>query len=102
MPKLLPRLLAVAAAGAAAVLAVPGTAQALPEQCSYTIDQYARTASSFCASGTGEHRIWVKQCHFLPEVGCSIVMWGEWKPAGQVSSTYISAHTIREVQIHRR
>ncbi|MEV5407891.1 hypothetical protein AB0K60_03490 [Thermopolyspora sp. NPDC052614] len=81
------------------VLGTASGASAAPQDCSYTIANL--TASSFCASGTGEHRIFVMQRHFLPEVG-QIPIYGPWQPVGTVSSTGITPHEILYVQIQRR
>ncbi|MBO3747660.1 hypothetical protein J5X84_16400 [Streptosporangiaceae bacterium NEAU-GS5] len=89
----------VSTTSAAALLAsatIMGTAtgaSAAPTDCTYTVNQSERWATSFCASGTGQHRIHVVQRHFLPEVGL-IVITGPWQPAGVTSYTQISPHTL--------
>jgi hypothetical protein len=98
----------VAAASATAFLTVglvAGTAtgaSAAPTDCSY---QYStgspRYASSFCASGTGWHRIRVLQRHFLPEMGL-IPIEGPWAPPGATSYTGITPHQIVNIWVETR
>lgn len=95
----------VAAASTISLLAagfVTGTATgalAAPTGCGYQIS--GLTASGFCSSGTGEHRIFVMQRHFLPEIG-QIPIYGPWQPAGVASTTGITPHTILYVQVQTR
>ncbi|MBT2229313.1 hypothetical protein [Nonomuraea sp. NEAU-A123] len=95
---------AVAATATLTTGMVFGTAPsafAAPSDCSYQLNTGERWASSYCASGTGEHRIHVLQRHFLPEVGL-IPIEGPWVPAGQTSFTGISPHTTISVWIDTR
>ncbi|MDF5757270.1 hypothetical protein [Spongiactinospora sp. TRM90649] len=85
--------------GAGALIGGATSASAAPTGCSYQIG--GMQASSYCASGTGEHRIHVLQRHFLPEVGL-IPIEGPWVPAGQTSLTRITAHTTVAVWIDTR
>ncbi|MEO3810300.1 hypothetical protein ABGB17_14965 [Sphaerisporangium sp. B11E5] len=87
---------------AAALVAGTGPgAAAVPTGCTVQYSAAERWASSFCASGTGEHRVRVLQRHFLPEVGL-IPIIGPWQSAGVVSYTTISAHTIVNVWAETR
>jgi hypothetical protein len=83
------------------VVAAAPNALAAPTDCSYQLNTSERWASSYCASGTGEHRIHVMQRHFLPEVGL-IPIEGPWAPAGSTSFTTISPHTTINVWIETR
>ncbi|MFC6083427.1 hypothetical protein [Sphaerisporangium aureirubrum] len=78
----------------------PGAA-AVPTGCGVQYSAVERWATSYCASGTGEHRVRVLQRHFLPEVGL-IPIIGPWQPAGTVSYTGISPHTIVNVWVETR
>ncbi|GAA3075693.1 hypothetical protein [Streptosporangium carneum] len=86
---------------AAMVAGTASSASAAPTGCSYQVDHATSTASSYCASGTGEHRVFVLQKHFDPSVGY-IPIYSEWAPAGSVSSTHITGHTIISVQVQTR
>ncbi|MEU7827875.1 hypothetical protein [Nonomuraea sp. NPDC049129] len=83
------------------VLGLGPSAFAAPTGCSYQLNTAERWASSYCTSGTGEHRIHVLQRHFLPEVGL-IPIEGPWAPAGATSYTGISPHTTISVWIDTR
>ncbi|MGW2219860.1 hypothetical protein ACWCSD_33155 [Nonomuraea sp. NPDC001684] len=76
-------------------------ASAAPTGCTYQLNQAERWATSYCPSGTGEHRIHVIQRHFLPEVGL-IPIEGPWVPAGQTSYTGITPHTTVSVWVDTR
>ncbi|WP_067451943.1 hypothetical protein [Actinomadura macra] len=93
--KFFPRKAIVASAvtlGAmAAVPAMAQSASASPTQCSASFT--AGTASSFCASGTGEHRIVCFYTHHIPGVG-TIMSYGPWQPAGSTSSTYCPSDRV--------
>ncbi|GIH94499.1 hypothetical protein ACFFMN_18890 [Planobispora siamensis] len=97
------RWTALASATAFATTAlVTGTASgayAAPTGCSYQIS--GLQASSYCTTGTGEHRIRVLQRHFLPEVGL-IPIIGPWQPAGTASVTGITPHQIVDVWVETR
>jgi hypothetical protein len=86
---------------AALVAGTASSAQAAPTNCSTQVNTQQRWATSFCSSGTGEHRVRVLQRHFLPEVGL-IPIEGPWVPAGSVSYTNISAHTLVNVWVETR
>ncbi|MEZ0073300.1 hypothetical protein [Planotetraspora sp. GP83] len=83
------------------VVGPASSAFAAPTDCSYQLNTVERWASSYCSSGTGEHRIHVLQKHFLAEVGY-IPIEGPWVPAGQTSWTSITAHTVVNVWIETR
>ncbi|MFF4418517.1 hypothetical protein ACFYY8_38815 [Streptosporangium sp. NPDC001559] len=96
------RVSAVCATALLTATMVTGTAtsaSASPTGCSYQIN--GQTASSYCSGGTGEHRVFVLQKHFLAEVGY-IPIYSEWAPAGTTSSTWITAHQIVSVQVQTR
>lgn len=95
------RAAACAALTTGSVLAAAPGASAAPTGCTYQLNQAERWATSYCASGTGEHRIHVLQRHFLPEVGL-IPIVGPWVPAGQTSYTGITAHTTVSVWVDTR
>ncbi|MEO3854276.1 hypothetical protein [Acrocarpospora sp. B8E8] len=92
---------ATAVLAAALVVSTASSALAAPTDCSYQLNTQQRWASSFCATGTGEHRIRVLQRHFLPEVGL-IPIEGPWVPAGSTSFANISAHTTISVWVETR
>ncbi|GAA3414649.1 hypothetical protein [Streptosporangium vulgare] len=83
------------------VTGTASSASAAPENCSYQVNTQERWASSFCATGTGEHRIRVLQKHFLAEVGY-IPIIGPWQPAGTVSFTTITPHTTVSAWVETR
>ncbi len=88
------RVTAAASTVLLAATLVAGTASAAsaaPTGCSYEI--VGRTASSYCASGTGWHRVFVMQRHILPDVGL-IPIASEWQPPGTVSSVQITYHQV--------
>ncbi|MGY0233749.1 hypothetical protein [Longispora urticae] len=90
---------ALSAALTAGLLAgTGGSASATPSGCSYTLDLANRTASSYCSGGTGQHRIWVLEKHFLAEVGY-IPVWGPWVAPGEVSFTRIPQHTVVDIRV---
>ncbi|MEV8638697.1 hypothetical protein AB0395_44275 [Streptosporangium sp. NPDC051023] len=86
---------------AAMVTGAASSASAAPIGCSYEVNTSTLTASSYCSGGTGEHRVFVLQKHFLAEVGY-IPIYSDWAPAGTVSSTHITAHQIISVQVQTR
>ncbi|MEU9888841.1 hypothetical protein AB0M95_38400 [Sphaerisporangium sp. NPDC051017] len=88
-------------ATAGLVTATTSGAYAAPTGCSYQLNTAERWASSYCSSGTGEHRIWVLERHFLPEVGY-IPVYGPWVPAGETSFTRIPPHTIVDIRVETR
>jgi hypothetical protein len=83
------------------VLGTGGPALALPGDCTSAASNVTRIATSFCATGTGEHRIFVLQKHFLAEVGY-IPIYGDWAPVGATSTAQITPHTIVYFQVERR
>ncbi|GGS64124.1 hypothetical protein GCM10010156_23990 [Planobispora rosea] len=92
----------VSATALAATALVTGTAtaaSAAPTDCSHQVS--GLQASSYCATGTGEHRIRVLQRHFLPEVGL-IPIIGPWQPAGTASVTGITPHQIVSIWVETR
>ncbi|WP_113700848.1 hypothetical protein [Nonomuraea lactucae] len=86
---------------AAFVLGTAPGAMAAPTECSYQLNTQDRWATSYCASGTGEHRIRVMQKHFLPEIGL-IPIEGPWVPAGSTSFARISPHQTISVWVETR
>ncbi|GAA5087019.1 hypothetical protein GCM10023259_100460 [Thermocatellispora tengchongensis] len=86
-------------ASAALVVATASGASATPADCTYQIS--GQTASSFCASGTGEHRVRVVLRHFNPEIGL-IPITSPWAPVGSVSSTGMPPHQIVSVWVETR
>ena len=88
---------------ASAVIGTATSAAAIPSDCTitYGFNGSQRTASSFCASGTGEHRIYVRQQHFDPTAG-PIVCIGPWVPVGATSTTGITPHTIVDAHVEVR
>ncbi|MBG0829245.1 hypothetical protein HS041_15865 [Planomonospora sp. ID67723] len=83
----------------AMVTATAPGASAAPTDCSYQVS--GRQASSYCATGAGEHRIRVLQRHFLPEIGL-IPIIGPWQPAGTASVTGITPHQIVDIWVETR
>jgi hypothetical protein len=90
------------------VVGTATTAVAIPSDCTISYGSAPRpgggtqlTASSFCASGTGEHRIYVRQQHFDPTAG-PIVCIGPWAPVGASSTTGITPHQIVEARVEKR
>ncbi len=92
---------ATALLAAGLVAGTASSASAAPTGCSYQVDISQLSASSYCSTGTGEHRIYVLQKHFLAEVGY-IPIWGPWVPAGSVSSTHITPHQIVYAEVQTR
>ncbi len=74
-------------------------ANALPDNCTTSVS--GSTASSYCTSGTGEHRVAVTVLHVNPAVGYAYNV-GPWEPAGVVSSAYIPPGTIISLRVERR
>ncbi|GII82226.1 hypothetical protein Ssi03_02160 [Sphaerisporangium siamense] len=85
------------------VAATASGANAAPTGCTYTLDPIPgeHGASSYCSGGTGEHRIFVMEKHFLAEAGL-IPVWGPWVPAGQTSYTRLPYHTIIDIRVDVR
>ncbi|MFF8697317.1 hypothetical protein ACF08W_34475 [Streptomyces sp. NPDC015144] len=71
-----------AATAAGLVLAVAPAAQAVPGDC--TVSSGSGSLSSFCASGTGLHRIHAVLNPLDPRLPQRVVL-GEWAPVGQSS-----------------
>ncbi|MFC4585164.1 hypothetical protein [Sphaerisporangium corydalis] len=88
-------------ATAGLVAATASGASAAPTGCSYQLNTQERWATSYCSAGTGEHRIYVLEKHFLAEVGY-IPVFGPWVPAGTVSSTGIPPHQIIDIRVEVR
>ncbi|GII65612.1 hypothetical protein Skr01_56970 [Sphaerisporangium krabiense] len=70
-------------------------AAAAPTDCSYQVDDVSYEASSYCSSGTGEHRIRVVQSGGRESVG-------PWAPAGSISFTNISAFRVIDAWVETR
>ncbi|GAB2958727.1 hypothetical protein GCM10027280_54300 [Micromonospora polyrhachis] len=73
-------------------------AVATPTDCSYSVSGY--TASSLCASGTGEHRVKVLQRHL--QYGDAILIEGPWKPVGETSTANLTPHRTERVWVETR
>ncbi|MDQ7910230.1 hypothetical protein RB614_37630 [Phytohabitans sp. ZYX-F-186] len=101
MRKLGPMLVVSALTTAGLVGLSPGSALAAPTDCTISFNGNPRTVQSYCAGGTGEHRIHIVLRHFLPEVGL-IPVEGNWAPVGGVSITGYPPHTIENVWIEKR
>jgi len=98
----------VSVLAATVLVGTASNAAAIPSGCTISYGSQPRpgggtqaTASSFCASGTGEHRIYVRQQHFDPSAG-PIVCIGPWVPVGSYSTTGITPHTIVEARVETR
>jgi hypothetical protein len=76
------------------------TASAIPSDCSISYGE-PRTVSSFCASGTGQHRIRMLQRHFNPAVGL-IPIEGPWANVGAYSTSGYTPHVIESVWVETR
>ena len=100
MRKLGPMLIATVLTTAGLVAVTPASALAAPTDCTITFGPN-RTVQSYCASGTGEHRIRMVLRHFLPEVG-RIPVEGNWAPVGGISITGYPPHTIENVWVETR
>jgi hypothetical protein len=101
MRKIGPMLVATFFTTAGLVALTPAKALAAPTDCTISFNGNPRTVQSYCASGTGEHRVHMVLRHFLPEVG-RIPVAGEWAPAGGISITGYPPHTIENVWIETR
>jgi len=86
----------------ATVTLLAGTASsafAIPTNC--TTVNGGTWAESRCTGGTGEHRVVMRQQHFMPGAGM-IVCEGPWVPVGTVSHTGCAAHTVISVTAETR
>ena len=93
---------------AAAVVGTATSAAAIPSDCSISYGSQPApwggtqpTVSSFCASGTGQHKIHMTQRHFDPTAG-PIAVEGPWANVGSYSTTTYPPHTITNVWIELR
>jgi hypothetical protein len=77
----------VAALCLSAVALTPGPAMASPSGCTVTFS--GQWASSHCTSGTGNHRVIVRQIHPRPDLN-PILIVGPCVPVGQTSSAYMT------------
>jgi hypothetical protein len=84
---------------AGALVSTASSASAQPTNC--TVTYGSNWAQSLCTGGTGEHRVFMMQRHFLPEVGL-IPCPGPWVPVGAVSYTRCAYHTIVNVWVETR
>ncbi|SDG64992.1 hypothetical protein SAMN05421505_106122 [Sinosporangium album] len=84
---------------AGALAGMAGTAHAIPEQCS-TTQNGPSSATSYCATGTGQHRVVVAFVHANPWIGIGVIE-GPWADVGS-SSTINVLGTIRHVTILKR
>ncbi|MFC0532792.1 hypothetical protein [Phytohabitans kaempferiae] len=101
MRKLGPMLVVTALTTAGLGALSPASAQAAPSDCTISFNGNPRSVQSYCASGTGEHRIRMVLRHFLPEVG-RIPVEGNWAPVGGVSIAGYPPHTIENVWVEKR
>ncbi|NRQ33372.1 hypothetical protein HII36_16165 [Nonomuraea sp. NN258] len=81
--------------GAAAL--APSPAMAAPTGCTTWLSN--GYAYSQCTGGTGEHSVAVEQWH--PYAG-PILVTGDWKPAGAVSSARLTPWTVKRVWVNKR
>ncbi|MEN3360758.1 MAG: hypothetical protein V7637_4740 [Mycobacteriales bacterium] len=88
----LPRIFARTAAGlllTAAAVAGATAAQAAPQSC--TTSQTLNSASSFCATGTGEQRVVVWAINQVTGAAAGSQQFtGAWVPAGATSSVSVT------------
>ncbi|MFF4417185.1 hypothetical protein ACFYY8_32080 [Streptosporangium sp. NPDC001559] len=74
-------------------------ANAAPENCK--VSTSGSYASSYCASGTGQHRVGVTILHANPSVGY-VYSVGPWVSAGATSTAYLPPGTIVSLRTEKR
>lgn len=86
---------------AGTIVGAATNAAAIPTDCTISFGTTARTVSSLCTGGTGEHRIRMLQRHFNPAVGL-IPIEGPWVPVGATSTSGYTPHEIISVWVDKR
>ncbi|MFD0887015.1 hypothetical protein ACFQ08_20915 [Streptosporangium algeriense] len=74
-------------------------ANAAPDNC--TVSTSGSHASSYCASGTGQHRVGVTLLHANPSVGY-VYSVGPWVSAGATSTASLPPGTIVSLRTEKR
>ncbi|WP_283134455.1 hypothetical protein [Rhizohabitans arisaemae] len=94
------RIAASVLLSAGLVVVSADAASAAPTNC--TVHTSGNQASSLCTAGTGEHRIYVLQRHFMPGVGPVGPFIGPWQPVGTASVTQMGYHEIVRLEVETR
>ncbi|RKS78995.1 hypothetical protein BZB76_0433 [Actinomadura pelletieri DSM 43383] len=88
------------AATSAALLGTAPSASAVPTGCT-AIQIDSRNAKSVCTGGTGEHRVFMAQRHFDPNVGV-VECVSPWVPAYSVAHVLCGVHPVVGVRVETR
>ncbi|WP_283134463.1 hypothetical protein [Rhizohabitans arisaemae] len=80
------------------VAGTAGAAHAVPTGCSRGISGSLYYTN--CTGGTGEHRIFLIEAHWLP--GSSMITTGPWQPPGTISSVLPLGRYVESAWIDKR